>query len=66
MTKDEFVAEVAKLVAGMQAPVSLAPHTLFGAAYEPWEKLYSQANGGFGWTNAEKCEEAFRKILADE
>ena len=63
MTKDEFIEQVAELVAGLQAPVSLMPHAALGAAYEPWSRLYTQANGGFGWINADDCRAAFKKIL---
>lgn len=63
MTQEEFLDNVARLVAGLQAPVSMMPRECFGAAYEPWSKLLEEANGGFGWTNAEKCRDAFTKIL---
>lgn len=63
MTQEEFLDNVAQLVAGLQAPVSMMPHSRLGAAYEPWERLLAEANGGFGWTDAEKCREAFAKIL---
>lgn len=62
MTDEEFLDNVARLVAGLQVPVSMMPRELFGAAYEPWSVLLEEANGGFGWTNAEKCREAFAKI----
>jgi hypothetical protein len=63
MTKEEFVDQVARLVAGLQVPVSLMPRGRFGAAYEPWEKLLGEVNGGFGWTNADACREAFAEIM---
>jgi hypothetical protein len=62
VTNEEFLDNVAQLVAGLQVPVSMMPHHLFGAAYEPWERLQNAVNGGFGWTDAEKCREAFAKI----
>lgn len=61
MTRDEFLDNVAALVAGLQVPVSLTPHSRFGAAYGPWQALLDEANGGFGWTDA--CREAFAKLL---
>ncbi len=64
MTPEEFVALVAKLVAGLQVPVSMpGGRARLGAAYEPWSKLLNEANHGFGWTNMEACEAAFAKIL---
>lgn len=63
MTEDEFLEAVAQLVAGLQVPVSMMPRGMFGAAYEPWQKLLTEINHGFGWTNAEKAKAAFREIL---
>jgi hypothetical protein len=65
MTKEEFLDNVASLVAGLQVPVSMMPRHMLGAAYEPWSRLQDAVNGGFGWTNAEQCREAFSKILGD-
>jgi hypothetical protein len=62
MTKAEFVENVAKLVAGLQVPVSLMPRQALGAAYEPWSKLLDEVNGGFGWTSADACRETFGEI----
>ncbi len=64
MTGEEFVTLVAKLVAGLQVPVSMpGGRARLGAAYEPWTKLLNEVNHGFGWTNMEACEAAFAKIL---
>lgn len=62
MTQEEFLDNVARLVAGLQVPVSMMPRHLFGAAYEPWSRLQDEATGGFGWSDAEKCREAFAGI----
>jgi hypothetical protein len=64
MTRDEFLTEVAELVAGLQVPVSVAPHAL-SAGYVPWNELHKQASGGFGWVTTSQCREAFAKILND-
>ena len=61
MNKEEFAETVACLVAGLQAPVSMG--TFVGAARQPWEKLLNLGNKGFGWTNSEQLEAAFREVL---
>lgn len=66
MTRDEFLETVAKLVAGLQAPVSLRAPVQFSAAMGPWQALLHQANHGFGWTNAEELKAAFERILDGE
>ena len=71
MTKEEFAATVAKLVAGLQVPVSVLGHAeILGASVlghaeilGAWQELLYLANGGFGWTNAEALETEFRKVL---
>lgn len=63
MTRDEFLEAVAQLVAGLQVPVSMMPAWQFGAALEPWQKLLTEVNHGFGWTDAEKAKAAFEEIL---
>lgn len=62
MTREQLVDNVAKLVAGLQVPASIS-HQALGAAYDPWCELLHEANGGFGWTTADQCREAFTKIL---
>lgn len=64
MTRDEFITNVAKLVAGLQVLVSMRGNPeILGAAAEPWQALLHE-KGGFGWTNAEELEKAFRTILS--
>jgi hypothetical protein len=63
VTREEFVEQAAALVAGLQVPVSMMPRHMLGAAFEPWQKLLNEVNGGFGWTSADACREAFAEIL---
>jgi hypothetical protein len=63
MDREQFVDQTARLVAGLQAPVSMTPHGRFGTAFEPWQKLLGEVNGGFGWTNADACRETFAEIV---
>jgi hypothetical protein len=63
VTQDEFLDNVAALVAGLQVPVSLMPHSRLGAAYGPWQALLDEATGGFGWTDADTCRAALAKLL---
>jgi hypothetical protein len=64
VTPEEFIGHVAGLVAGLQVPVSIGGKaTVLGAGAEHWEALLHEANGGFGWTNAEECKVKFTEIL---
>lgn len=63
MTKEEFARNVAELVAGIQVPFSIIHDHATGTGTDAWKKLLSEANGGFGWTNADKAEAAYRKLL---
>lgn len=64
MTKEEFAANVAKLVAAMQVPVSImGTNTVLGAGERAWQELMHAATGGFGWASTEKLEAEFRKLL---
>lgn len=63
MSREEFLEHVAGLVAGLQVPVSMVPHSAFGAAYPHWEALLKLANGGFGWTDEAGCRAAFAGVL---
>jgi hypothetical protein len=64
MTKEEFAASVATLVAAMQVPVSImGARTVMGPGEEAWTRLMALANHGFGWTNADALEAEFRKVL---
>ena len=60
MDKDEIIAEMAKLLAGLQVPVSMGMP--LGAALEPWQRLYRNFNS-FGWTDAEVLETELKKAL---
>jgi hypothetical protein len=62
MTREEFIEQVAELVAGLQVPVSMMPKQMFGAAYDPWSKLLTEVTG-FGWTTPAACREAFAEIM---
>lgn len=66
MTPVEFTENVARLVAGLQVPVSIggSPDGILGPVAGPaWSKLLHEVNGGFGWTNVDACQEAFGEIL---
>ena len=66
MTRDDFISQVAALVAGLQVPVSIGGKMALGAAYEPWSRLLNEVNGGFGWTDREKCEARFAELAGIE
>lgn len=60
MTQDEFIDTVAKLVAGLQVPVSLG--LPLGEARDPWGRLSDLS--GFGWKTSEEIAESFRQHLS--
>lgn len=63
MDREEALAEVGKLIAGLAVPVSLGMGPMMGAAYEPWRKLYDEVVG-FGYPPVEEeMTEAVRKVL---
>jgi len=67
MTRDEFIDAVAGMVAGLQVQRSMPGGAWrMGAALEPFEALLHEANGGFGWTDKDKCRYAFEKVLAGD
>ncbi len=59
MTDSEFIATVAKLVAGLQVPVSMGMP--LGQAREPWGQLHNLLRSG--WHEPEEYEIAFAKVL---
>lgn len=64
MTRDEFLDDVAAVVAGLQVMVSITGRpAVLGAAAEPWQRLLHESNKGFGWTDKAKCREAFSEIV---
>lgn len=60
MTRDEFIKEVAQLLAGLQVPVSM--EMPLGAAIAPWTQLHRGLHG-FGWASADDYETHIRKVL---
>lgn len=62
MTRDEFVNDVAALIAGLQVPVSLGMP--LGAATEPWRRL-KNATVAVGWSDADEVAEGIRRILEE-
>lgn len=63
MTRDELIENIAKVMAGLQVPMSM--HMPLGAAIEPWSDLHT-ALIGFGWATKEMWEESLREILDDD
>jgi len=67
MTRDELIALLARVIAGLQAPVSMA-HELremgggspLGVAEEPARELMGLVGG---WAKPEEYEKAFKRIL---
>lgn len=58
MTREECIHELAKLLAGLQVPLSLG--VPLGAAREPLTELYSQLP--WGWAD----ESAFEQMLKEK
>ena len=63
MTREETVAEIAKLIAGLAVPVSLGMGRdgLLGAAYAPWQRLYDEFGGS--WARADEIEAKLTKTM---
>ncbi len=65
MTRDELITTLAKLVAGLQAPISMFSNSgvlLLGAGDEPARELMGLMPG---WTTPAEFEELFRSILEE-
>ncbi|HEY1700832.1 MAG TPA: hypothetical protein VGG75_14065 [Trebonia sp.] len=60
MTKEEMIAAMAELIAGLQVPMSMSMP--LGAAKDPWTRLHRGLHG-FGWATAEDYEHAIRAVL---
>jgi hypothetical protein len=60
---DSIIADIAKVLAGLQVPVSLGMGRdgILGTAYEPWLALWEQVGGG--WKNSEEIEHRLREKL---
>lgn len=59
--REQFLGEVAALVAGLQVPVSINS-SLLGEAYAPWSRLHNLGHR-FGWRKPEDYVETFRKCV---
>lgn len=60
MTRDEFIAATAALLAHMQVPCSLRMPV--GGALEDWTALHTGLIG-FGWAGAKDYEREIRRLL---
>jgi hypothetical protein len=60
VSRDEFITNVAQLLAGLQVPVSM--EVPLGTAAPAWTALHRSLYG-FGWAEAADYEAAIRKIL---
>lgn len=60
MTREEFIVNVAQLLAGLQAPVSMG--LPLGVATPAWTTLHTGLVR-FGWYEAEDYEAAIRELL---
>ena len=62
---DNILTEIAKLLAGLQVPVSLGMGRdgVLGTAYEPWLALWDRHHIGGGWRTYEEVEQRLREKL---
>lgn len=60
MTREQLIKAVARLLAGLQVPVSM--QMPLGAATEPWTELHRGLRG-FGWATADDYEQEIRRVL---
>lgn len=63
--RDEAIGDIAKLIAGLQVPVSLGGRQYLGEGYDPWHRLFSKLHS-FGWTDAEQIEKELRAMLDEK
>jgi hypothetical protein len=61
LSRDEMIKDMAKLLAGLQVPVSMGMP--LGAAKDPWVRLHRGLHA-FGWAGAEDYEAEIREVLA--
>ena len=63
MDRDELIAQLALVLAGLQVPLSLPGSDMrLGTAREPYVKLLSELPG-FGWRDAADFEAGLREVL---
>lgn len=60
MNREEFIAAVSRLLAGLQVPVSM--EMPLGGMGGTWAELH-RGLIGFGWATAENYEEKIREVL---
>jgi hypothetical protein len=60
---DFIISEMAKLIAGLQVPISLGMGRdgILGTAAEPWHRLFEKVGGG--WCTADEIEKRLRERL---
>jgi hypothetical protein len=62
--RDDVIADIAALIAGLQVPVSLGGRQYLGQGYDPWHRLFEKLHS-FGWVDAEQIEKELRAVLDD-
>jgi hypothetical protein len=60
MTRDEILAAIGAVLAGLQVPISVGMP--LGAATDPWRKLHEQLVD-FGWADSDQYTEALKREL---
>lgn len=61
MTREEILAALGAVLAGLQVPVSMGMP--LGAATEPWTRLHRELTG-VGWSDAESYTAALTERLS--
>jgi hypothetical protein len=61
MTREELIAALANVLAGLQVPLSIDGKVMLGAANEPYREILAEV--GFGWHNAEQFQEWLTQTL---
>lgn len=64
MTRDETLDLLARVLQGLQVPLSIAPQML-GTAAEPLRELYAEVDA-FGWPDADHFYTQLTALLANE
>jgi hypothetical protein len=60
--KDKLIQDLAKILEGVQVPLSIGGPTILGTAYQPILDVRQQL-GLFGWPNAEEIHAKLLKAL---
>lgn len=54
MDKDELIQELAKVLSGLQVPMSLGGASMLGTAYDPVIKIRDIKEFPWGWATADE------------